>query len=53
MEEIRTVMTVEIATGQYFYTRPYVNVKEKNLLWPIPEKELALNPALEQNPDWK
>lgn len=53
MEEVRSVMTAEISANQYFYTRPYVNVKHKNLLWPIPEKELALNKLLEQNPEWK
>lgn len=53
MEEIRSVMTAEISQNQYFYTRPYVNVLPKHLLWPIPEKELSLNRLLEQNPDWK
>ncbi len=53
MEEIRSVMTAEISQNQYFYTRPYVNVLPKHLLWPIPEKELLLNRLLEQNPDWK
>ncbi len=53
MEEIRSVMTSEISRFQYFYTRPFVNVQPKHLLWPIPEKELSLNSLLEQNPDWK
>lgn len=31
----------------------FENVQEKNLLFPIPFKELSLNGAIEQNPLWK
>jgi starch-binding outer membrane protein, SusD/RagB family len=40
------------STVQYS-TRPYNNVSEKFLLFPIPSAELALNNAMVQNPLWK
>lgn len=34
------------------YLRIYKNVWERHLLWPIPAREMALNDALVQNPNW-
>lgn len=34
------------------YLRVYENVWERHLLWPIPAREMALNDALVQNPNW-
>lgn len=34
------------------YLRIYENVWERHLLWPIPAREMALNDALVQNPNW-
>lgn len=36
-----------------YSVRPYDNVSEKHLLFPIPTLELSLNNAIEQNPLWK
>ena len=30
----------------------YSNVRERDLLWPIPSNELTVNQAMEQNPGW-
>jgi hypothetical protein len=35
-----------------YYLQPYQNVWEKYLLWPIPAKEMNLNNASVQNPNW-
>lgn len=35
-----------------FYALAYKNVAEKHLLYPIPSRELSLNPTLNQNPNW-
>ncbi|WP_257668989.1 RagB/SusD family nutrient uptake outer membrane protein [Parapedobacter tibetensis] len=35
-----------------YTTRPYANVSEKHLWYPIPSSEMSLNTAMEQNPMW-
>lgn len=35
-----------------WYTLTYSNVEERNLLYPIPTREITLNQALVQNPGW-
>ncbi|MDR6783249.1 RagB/SusD family nutrient uptake outer membrane protein [Pedobacter africanus] len=35
-----------------WYTLTYANVEERNLLYPIPSREITLNQALVQNPGW-
>lgn len=40
-------------TANQWKARPFNNVSEKHLLYPIPTREITLNSALEQNPLWK
>jgi hypothetical protein len=37
-------------TGKQHYTRV---VRERDYLWPIPQKERETNPSLDQNPGWE
>lgn len=50
MKGVAAAMSQHGATG--FYSLAYRNVNERHLLFPIPSKDLSLNAALEQNPNW-
>jgi hypothetical protein len=55
IEEMRAAGTEisQIATSAYkFESRAGLNVSEKDYLFPVPTKEMSLNRALEQNPNW-
>lgn len=55
IEEMRAAGTEisQIAASAYkFESRAGLNVSEKNYLFPIPTREMSLNRALVQNPEW-
>lgn len=50
MKSVATEMAQHGATA--FYALAYKNVDDRHLLFPIPSKDLSLNAALVQNPNW-
>ncbi|WP_343306199.1 RagB/SusD family nutrient uptake outer membrane protein [Chitinophaga niabensis] len=50
MKNVAAEMSQHGATA--FYALAYKNVNERHLLFPIPSKDLSLNTALVQNPNW-
>ncbi|MFA6084267.1 RagB/SusD family nutrient uptake outer membrane protein [Mucilaginibacter sp.] len=50
MKGVASLMSQQNATN--FYSLAYRNVSDRNLLFPIPSKDMSLNSALVQNPGW-
>lgn len=50
MEEVGKNIFADFPDAHFL--RQYKNIEEKHLLWPIPAKEITLNRALTQNPNW-
>lgn len=50
MKQIESLIALEVS-GQY-YDLAYKNVAPRHLLFPIPARELAVNPKLKQNEGW-
>ena len=50
MEEVARNISADFPDAHFL--RQYKNIQEKHLLWPVPAKEITLNRALTQNPNW-
>lgn len=50
MNKIGQELTTKVPTA--YWGQRYRNVWERHLLWPIPTREMGLNNALVQNPNW-
>ena len=53
MKIVGTDQEENVPSSLKYSVRPYDNVSEKHVLFPIPTLELSLNNAIEQNPLWK
>lgn len=52
MKELADYVMGEAPENRQHYALAAQNLSERHLLFPIPQRELSVNPALQQNPDW-
>ncbi|HRE52499.1 MAG TPA: RagB/SusD family nutrient uptake outer membrane protein [Flavitalea sp.] len=48
MQDVAAQIAIDVPTAEFL--RKFVNVSERDALWPIPQNEITLNPLVTQNP---